>query len=203
MILLTVELANRPMYKPGQYFELRMPNTEASRLYSAVRCPESSEIRLDFGIQLIKTGELSPRLWDLRPGDKIEVAGPYGVCTLREEHAGPLVLIGAGSGIVPLLSIREAYQKRYPKYPIRFIVSAHSEAYVMWYELLKDEIILRCTSHEGRIDKKFLRDSISDCSNNPATLYYVVGSGQFVQEISNHLASLAIPLSSVRTESFF
>src|SRR5579859_1408937 len=91
-------------HKAGQHYELRLPGHHLSRKYSIVSSPHQTE-RLEFGVQFLSYGEVSPLLWKLRPGDKLEIRGPLGAFVWTPETTGPLVLIAAGSGITPLLSM--------------------------------------------------------------------------------------------------
>ena len=42
---------------------------------------------------------------ELAVGETVRVAGPFGVCYLRERHRGPILAIAGGSGMAPMRSI--------------------------------------------------------------------------------------------------
>src|SRR5207237_1419449 len=68
----------------------------------AVRCGGAPRI----GVREVPDGLFSPWLvHDLRPGDEIDVATPTGTFTPDVAVAGSHVLVAAGSGITPVLSI--------------------------------------------------------------------------------------------------
>ena len=58
-------------------------------------------------VERLDDGEVSPYLVDeLRPGDQLELRGPIGGYFVWDaSHGRPLLLVGGGSGIVPLMAI--------------------------------------------------------------------------------------------------
>jgi propane monooxygenase reductase subunit len=65
---------------------------------------------LEFMIKIYPDGQFSSLLADerLKPGDEVQVTGPYGVFTLREKSERPLVFIGGGAGMAPILALLRA-----------------------------------------------------------------------------------------------
>jgi propane monooxygenase reductase subunit len=91
-------------YKPGQYVDIRIPGTEHHRSFSmAGTSPDS----LEFMIKAYPGGKFSGLLEDgsVKPGDEIDVTGPYGVFTLRPSSPRRLLFIGGGAGMAPILSL--------------------------------------------------------------------------------------------------
>ena len=62
---------------------------------------------LEFMIKLYPGGRFSGLLADgsIKPGDELEVTGPYGVFTLRASSPRRLLFIGGGAGMAPILSL--------------------------------------------------------------------------------------------------
>jgi propane monooxygenase reductase subunit len=103
-LVLSVEEGDMPFHC-GQYVDIRIPGTDHYRSFSMANLP-SEDGRLEFMIKLYPGGRFSSLLADenLQPGDELEVRGPYGVFTLRETER-PLVFIGGGAGMAPILSL--------------------------------------------------------------------------------------------------
>ena len=98
-------LAGRYAFRAGQSLTLRrvVGGREERRSYS-VCAPEGARPRI--GVREVPDGLFSRWLVrDVRPGDEISVGRPAGSFTPGAATAGHHVLIAAGSGITPVLSI--------------------------------------------------------------------------------------------------
>src|SRR3954449_8041576 len=97
-----------PGHLPGQHVDVRLTaddGYQVERSYSIATPPEDSSLVLT--VERLDDGEVSPYLVDeLRPGDQLELRGPIGGYFAWDASAGgPLLLVGGGSGIVPLMSM--------------------------------------------------------------------------------------------------
>jgi propane monooxygenase reductase subunit len=103
-LVVHVEEGQMP-FRCGQYVDIRIPGTDEYRSFSMANLP-SDDGRLEFMIKLYPGGHFSGMLADgtLQAGDELELRGPYGVFTLRESDR-PLVFIGGGAGMAPILSL--------------------------------------------------------------------------------------------------
>jgi propane monooxygenase reductase subunit len=103
-LVVRVEEGEMP-FRCGQYADIRIPGTDEYRSFSMANLP-SADGRLEFMVKHYPGGRFSGLLADgfLRPGDELELKGPYGVFTLRESDR-PLVFIGGGAGMAPILSL--------------------------------------------------------------------------------------------------
>ena len=95
-------------HRAGQHVDIRLTaedGYQAVRSYSIASAPADGTLVLT--VERLEDGEVSPYLVDeLRPGDKLELRGPIGGYFVWEAAAGgPLLLVGGGSGIVPLMAI--------------------------------------------------------------------------------------------------
>ncbi len=90
-------------YKSGQYVDVMGPGG-ASRSYSLASLP--SDGFLELHVRRLRGGQVSPWLHDRVAGDRISVRGPYGQCFyVADTPERPLLLVGAGTGLAPLLGI--------------------------------------------------------------------------------------------------
>lgn len=99
------ELAETYAFRPGQHLTLRRTfnGVEERRSYS-ICAPFGSPPRV--GVRELPGGQFSTWLvHDVRVGDEIEVSPPAGTFTPDLDEAGHHLLLAAGSGITPILSI--------------------------------------------------------------------------------------------------
>lgn len=105
---LVLDVPDWPGHDAGQHLDVRLTaedGYQAERSYSIASAPEDGRVALT--IERIDDGEVSPYLaGDVIAGDRFEVRGPIGGhFTWRAADGGPLLLIGGGSGLVPLMSM--------------------------------------------------------------------------------------------------
>ena len=98
-------------YFPGQFLAL-FNNKGVSRSYSLASVPASDDF-LELHIREIPGGQVSPWAGKLAAGDTVKIGGPSGQCVyLAGKPQQPLLLVGTGTGLAPLLGIaRDALQQ--------------------------------------------------------------------------------------------
>lgn len=103
-----LEVPSWPGHHAGQHVDVRLTaedGYQTERSYSIASPPE--EPRLSLTVERLDDGEVSPYLTEeVRAGDQIEIRGPIGGYFVWDiSVGGPLLLIGGGSGIVPLMAM--------------------------------------------------------------------------------------------------
>lgn len=109
---------------PGQYLDLMVPGTEESRSYSMANTP-GREGHFEFVIKCYPGGVFSELLaTELAVGDRLDVEGPFGTFTLRESRTSPLVFVGGGAGMAPVLGLLRSMADRGVDRPAVFYYGA-------------------------------------------------------------------------------
>jgi len=201
--ILSLELAPETWipHRAGQHYELRLPGHHLSRKYSIVSSPHRAD-RLEFGVQLLPYGEVSPKLWKLKPGDPVEIRGPLGAFVWTPDMKGPLLMIAAGSGVTPFLSMYDHHKHIRPEGQMVLIVSAKTSGKVMHYDSRKKDMITRFTTKDGRIDEAFLRQAIGPFASDPTARCLTCGPGGFTGHIIRTLLKLGFKETQIRRETF-
>jgi CDP-4-dehydro-6-deoxyglucose reductase len=90
-------------YKAGQYIsmDVRLEGQQCVRSYSIASSPHHDN-RFDLCLNIIPRGLVSPWLFHLKPGDKIQFTGPYGLFCVREPLDPVSAFIASGTGISPI-----------------------------------------------------------------------------------------------------
>jgi ferredoxin-NADP reductase len=102
---LVLDVPGWPGHRAGQHVDVRLTaedGYQAQRSYSIASAPEDARVGLT--VERLDDGEVSPYLTDeLQVGDRLELRGPIGGHFVWDVAiGGPLLLVGGGSGIVPL-----------------------------------------------------------------------------------------------------
>lgn len=201
MLSLTLKPEHWEPHKAGQCYEIRIPNAKLMRKYSVVSSPHRTG-ELELGVQLLSYGAVSPEMWKLKEGGTLDIRGPFGTFTWEPSTPGPLILIGGGSGVTPLISIYDHAKKLRPKGKNIFIISAKHAGRVMHYEKLKKDVITRFTATDGRVDKAFLRKHIGKFASDPQAKCYVCGPEGFASDTVDILLEMGFPDPAIMFEGF-
>lgn len=95
-------------FLPGQYALLKAPGVEGARAYSMCNVTSTGE-EWHFQIKLAPNGAATTKLFhDVKPGDRIDLDGPYGMAYLREDSPRDILCLAGGSGLSPMISITRA-----------------------------------------------------------------------------------------------
>jgi propane monooxygenase reductase component len=98
---------------PGQYVDIAVPGSAATRSFSMANTSSRDTGQLEFIIKIYPDGLFSEYLATrVAVGDRLEVTGPFGVFTLREGHDTDLVFVGGGAGMAPILSLLRSMAER-------------------------------------------------------------------------------------------
>jgi ferredoxin-NADP reductase len=136
---IVLDVPEWPGHVAGQHLDVRLTaedGYQAQRSYSIASAPEDPRIALT--VERLEDGEVSSYLaGELRAGDQFEVRGPIGGhFTWSVERGGPLLLVGGGSGLVPLMAMLRHRAAHRSTVDTRLLVSARR-----WDEVLyRDEL---------------------------------------------------------------
>jgi propane monooxygenase reductase component len=97
---------------PGQYVDIAVPGTDATRSFSMANTSSRESGRLEFVIKIYPDGLFSHFLdTRLAVGDRLSLTGPFGVFTLRDSDED-LIFVGGGAGMAPILSLLRSMAER-------------------------------------------------------------------------------------------
>jgi len=125
-----IELESPIKFWAGQYVDITV-TTEAgetiTRSFSMANPPLQTE-KLEFIIKKYPQGKFSGELdsGGIKIGAEVSLVGPYGACFRRENRDGPMILVGAGSGMSPVWSILHDHLASSEKRPVHFFYGART-----------------------------------------------------------------------------
>ena len=203
----------------GQHLDVRLTAEDgyvAERSYSIASAPEEPRVALT--VERLDDGEVSPYLvGELRVSDNLELRGPIGgffVWTADDER--PLLLIGGGSGVVPLMAMLRHRKKAGGRAPTRLLYSSRTLSDIIYREKLDrlasagDGVAVYHTltreKPEGwkgftrRVDQVMMQEVAWPKEQTPAV--YICGPTTFVEAAASLLVSMGYPPLSIKTERF-
>jgi len=216
---IALRVAGWPGHLPGQHVDVRLTaedGYQAQRSYS-VASPSERD-RLSLTVERIPDGEVSTYLTgELRPGDQFELRGPIGgYFVWTPDHAGPLLLVGAGSGIVPLMAIMRERARSGSPVPASLLLSARSWERVIYHDELQrlaagdDRLSISFaltrsqpsgwSGYARRVDAAMLSEVAPPPPASPQC--FVCGPTGFVESVASALVELGHRPGRVKTERF-
>ena len=218
-----------PPYLSGQYLTVRLaiPGVERPvvRSYSLSDAARSDRYRLTIkrigpspGKMRAKAGLVSSHFHDqLAVGDRIEAKAPAGAFTIDlKQHDRPLVLIGGGIGITPLLSMlnaivaagstREVWllfgvrddREHIMRTHLETIARAHTNVHLHIFYSRPTSAVDDPSIHTGHIDLAAMQRLI------PSTAFdfYVCGPSAMMDSVTRDLEAWGVTADRVHTEAF-
>ncbi len=216
---LVLEVSGWEGHKAGQHVDVRLTaedGYQAQRSYSIASAPEDE--RLVLTVDRLDDGEVSPYLTEvLMAGDKLELRGPIGgYFTWEEGDGGPLLLVGGGSGVVPLMAMIRHRAAVGSDVPARLLYSSRSYEEIIYREELEYlaardgslEVIHTLTrskppawsGYDRRIDAQMLAGVAWPPDESP--LAFVCGPTPLVEAVGSALVGLGHGPARVKTERF-
>jgi ferredoxin-NADP reductase len=194
---------------PGQHLMLRLTAGDgyvAQRHYSLASAPDDSG-HIELTLDHVEGGEVSGWFHTVaRPGDTVEVRGPLsGFFAWPGDR--PALLIGAGSGVVPLMSMVRHHRARALDVPLRMVVSARSPEELIYARELGAETtaVFTRTAPEGVPVGRMAAAHVAPLLAEQPTAgweAYVCGSNGFAEHASRLLVAAGQPVDRIRIERF-
>ena len=204
-------------YLPGQWLKLQVPlaGGAAVGVYSIASSPWQAGV-----IQLVvKQGQGHPVTRYLhegaRVGDRVRLSSGQGSFCYRAGMGSPVVLIGAGAGVAPLLGILRYIDRAEPSQPVALVYSVPTPEEFLFADELRAmaerhprvRLFFTVTRPEGtawsgrtgRIDRTLLEAAGAD----PKAVHFICGPNAMVDASAELLASMGIPSEQVVYEKWW
>ena len=206
---LRVTLPAAMPFLPGQYVNVQVPGTTATRAYSFSSHPQALEA--SFLIRNIPGGLMSGYLARAQAGDKMALTGPMGAFYLRPVTR-PQVFLAGGTGLAPFLSMLEQIATTGTDQPIRLFYAVTRDADLVEMDRLHSlaglipsltltSIVADAASHHAK--KGFVTDHLTaaDLWDGAADVY-LCGPPPMVEAVRGHMSALGVTPASFLFEKF-
>jgi ferredoxin-NADP reductase len=216
-VSLRLRIADWPGHRAGQHVDVRLTAEDGystERSYSIASAPGTEPVELT--IARIDDGEVSPYLTQVvQPGDELELRGPIGGHFVWDPAPSrPTVLVGGGSGVVPLMAMLRHHAVLDHGAPMQLIYSARTRRDVLYHEELPRlvnahrQVTITLTregpSHwegrRGRVHSTLLAEAGWTPTDDPAC--FVCGPTTFVEAAGDALIAIGHAPPNIRTERF-
>jgi glycine betaine catabolism B len=222
-----INLENKPFqFQPGQFIMMEMDlestgkfkvSGDKKRIQKRPFSMSSSPLSQDYLEVTVKTTEsafVSDYLVNyLTEGEKIAITGPFGKFFFNEAETRPnIMMIGAGSGISPLMSILRHIRGKKLHLKTHLLYSNKTENEILWRDEIESLSENENSTHEftltqedwqgtqGRINKDMISNSSFLLKE---TDFYLCGPPEFVKATENMiLEELKVPKENIKKEVY-
>ncbi|MEO3385104.1 FAD-binding oxidoreductase [Mesorhizobium sp. CAU 1741] len=205
----------------GQHMVVRLTDPDGysvMRSYSIASAPAGDGI-IELAIERLADGEVSHFFHDVvEVGDAIELRGPLGGHFIwSAEKPGTSLLIGGGSGVVPLISMARQRRTGSAGEPMGLLLSARSKDDAPFFDELVEmdagtpgfsftatftrEPPVRAADFDRRLDEDMIRVVLGRLGQ-PPDCTFICGSNRFVNAAADSVLAAGIPAETVRTERY-
>ncbi|MFM5521357.1 NO-inducible flavohemoprotein [Aeromonas jandaei] len=207
-------------FQPGQYLSIKLVHPELKhheiRQYSLSDAPNGRDYRIS--VKREPQGQVSNLLHDrLQAGDKIEVMPPTGDFYLKADGKTPVVLLSAGVGLTPMMSM------------LNQLLASDHQAEITWLHAcehgrvhaFREDIRSKISQHTNLVSRVWYREpaesdkrgedydfsgiidlNVVKARITPEAHYYFCGPLGFMQEVKRQLTEAGIPASQLHYEVF-
>lgn len=205
--------------KAGQFIGIKVKSEDEEmkkviRMYSLSMKPNEDYYRVS--IKLVEGGKMTNYLLNnINEGDILEVTPPKGLFTLNKENTKkPLVLLGGGIGVTPVLSMLydvvgtrdniyfvyslrnmkvECFLKDIKEYREKGLINAN----IFFTRPLEDEIEGKDFDKKGRMTKEWMAENLPLDGD-----FYFCGNKGFTELVQNSLLELGVEKDNIHFEFF-
>jgi ferredoxin-NADP reductase len=203
-----IELPMWVPHLPGQHYDVRLTAPDGyrtQRSYSVASSP-LDEGGVELTIDRLEDGEVSPYFHEVVvEGDQVEVRGPFTSYFVWRGEA-PVLLVGGGSGVVPLMAMLRHRRRTMPELPMRLVYSVRFADDVIYADEMPDDAVITFTREApegwsgptGHINAELLASAAVE----PSGIVFVCGSNGFVETASQLVLEAGFEPTQIRTERF-
>jgi ferredoxin-NADP reductase len=220
---LILDVPGWPGHQAGQHVDVRLTAEDgysAQRAYS-ISAPADGDL-VSLTVQLVGDGEVSTYLVEtMELGDRIEVRGPIGgwfvwAPSPEAPVEPPVLLVGGGSGVVPLMAMLRQRTLSASAAPFRLVYSVRDPDQVLYARELAEraeddglqvDLLYTRTAPEGfaRPAGRITADDLAppdSWAGLPKPRAYVCGPTAFVEHVIGRLLELGFTNRTIRAERF-
>ena len=201
-------------------------HTEVRRNYSLATNP-ATDACLRFNVRIAtpprgqdcKAGVGSSYVWNLKPGDTVNLFGPFGDFLVKDSEA-EMVYLGGGAGMAPLRShLSHLFETLKTGRKVSFWYGARTRQEIFYQDYFEDiarrfpnfsfHVALseplpedRWTSHTGFIHEVLEREYLGSHANPDSIEYYLCGPQPMIQAARTMLEGMGVSSGQIAFDEF-
>lgn len=201
-------------FAPGQFAWVTARRSPFSLTFHPFSFSSSAENTDSVSFTIRAVGDFTSEVEDLQPGESVYLDGPHGSFNLDRYPGSGLVLIGAGVGVTPLISMLATLADRGDQRPCTLLLANSDESSITCGALIENvqsRLNLRVihilsrpspdwTGATGRVTPENLFDYLPE--DQPGFQYFICGAPALLDIAEKGLLAARVPASRIHSERF-
>lgn len=208
-------------YQPGQFITVHFERGDKSikRSYSIANIP-SQDNTIEFAAGFVEGGPGTDLLFNLKPGDQININGPFGRLILREELPKRYLFVATSTGITPFRAMLDELKRRLlanPSLEVVILQGTRNQEQVLY----ADEFLAFAAQFPGRVlfraqlsrvedetlqpheFKGYVQNAFAELKLNPENdLVYLCGNPGMIDQSFEYLKEQGFSIQQVIREKY-
>lgn len=219
--------ASRLEFLPGQFASLglEVDGRVLQRPYSMASAPH--ELLLEFFVELVQGGRLTPRLWGLRAGDRLLIGEKAAGVFYLDRKTGPVrhLMLCTVTGVAPFVSMIRAHQYELERglHPETRFAMIHGASYLREIDYYREEMAMiarqgwfdyvptisrplegpEWQGEVGRIEDVARKHADALGFDHARAIAYACGHPTMVENARAILQRARFPKTQIHTEKYF
>lgn len=209
-------------YQPGQFITVHFEKDgKVLRRSYSIANPPTQNNSIEFAAGYVENGPGTALLFNLKPGDSININGPFGRLILKdEEEPERYVLIATSTGVTPYRAMIPRLTQRLMDNPsLKIIILQgvqhrndilYDQEFKSFAEQFSDRVIFRpCLSRESTVDPQlgeysgYVQSALAEFDLNPETdRVYLCGNPAMIDETFNDLQEQGFAMQQIIREKY-
>lgn len=206
-------------YLPGQFITIHFERDGKSfkRSYSIANVPTQNN-RIEFAAGYVEGGPGTELLFNLKPGDKININGPFGRLILKDETPKRYILVATSTGVTPYRSMIEELKRRlklFPELKVTILQGVQNRTDLLYAEEFRQfaeqdpRVVFRphlsraTDLVEGQEYSGYVQHAFPDLRLNPEEdVVYLCGNPGMIDEAFNYLKEQGFAMQQIIREKY-
>lgn len=213
-----VNQENEFNYIPGQFITIEFTLNEKllRRSYSIANVPKKDNI-IEFAAGFVKDGPATNLLFNLNPGETLQMAGPFGRLILKDAIFKRYIFIATSTGVTPYKSMLEELQIRLnqnPELEIIIVQGVQTKNDLLYKKEFQDFANLNqrvnfncCFSKENNLEQNehggYIQSFLPKLNlNSQQDIVYLCGNPGMIDESFEYLKTLGFNPQQIIREKY-
>jgi ferredoxin/flavodoxin---NADP+ reductase len=186
-------------FTAGQLINLHGRDHFEDRSYTV--CSGEQDEHLTVLFRHVPEGVLTPQLIQLKPGDLINISGPYGEFTLRDRER-PVIFFATGTGVAPC----RAYLRSFSGLNLTLYHGVRFAEDLYYRQEFQSVVYHPCVSRASTRPGIFpgrVTDLARTSPFPPDSHFYLCGANEMIYEMQEVLHERGVPPDAIFTEAYY